>query len=89
VTTLELNMYDFLQHQWGAEEAKKFLDFVEKKVEEKQQQHKELVCTKADLAQANLDTKTELAQAKLDLIKWMIGLWMAQTLVMVGLYLKH
>jgi len=44
--------------------------------------------TKRDLALANAETKRDMAEMKYDLLKWVIGLAMAQLALLIGLVMR-
>lgn len=74
MSTLELNVYEIFKAKLGEIEAKQIIEFIDAKAEEKISQKKDVFLTKDD---------------KVDLIKWMVGFWLTQTAMIIGLYIKN
>ena len=73
----EIKLYELLKAKLGEKEAEAFVEILEKKVDHKFEDAKQLIATKEDLA-----------NTKVDLIKWMVGFWIAQMAAIIGLYLN-
>ena len=76
----EIKLYELLKAKIGDQEAEAFLEILEKKVDKKFDDAKELLATKKDLA----DTKAEL-------IKWMFIFWVSQlaTFIAIAKFFFH
>ena len=77
MSTLELKVYEIFKSKLGTEEAETVIEYFEVKTEAKYQDKKDILATKDDLS-----------QTKIDLIKWMVGFWLTQMAVLLGLYLR-
>ncbi|HXH18639.1 MAG TPA: hypothetical protein VNJ07_06105 [Chitinophagales bacterium] len=55
--------------------ASAFVQIIEKKVDNKFDEAKQIRATKQDVI-----------QSKLDMVKWMVGFWIAQMAAIIGLY---
>ena len=73
----DIELYELLKTRIGEKEASAFVDILEKKVDKKFDDAKNILATKEDVT-----------QAKLDMVKWMVGFWIAQMAAIIGLYLK-
>ena len=73
----DIKLYELLKAKLGEKEAEAFVEILEKKVDHKFEDAKQLIATKEDLA-----------NTKVDLIKWMVGFWIAQMAAIIGLYLN-
>jgi hypothetical protein len=63
----EIELYEILKEKIGEKEAKILVEYIETKVEKRFEEKKDLLATKADLA-----------NAKADIIKWMFIFWAGQ-----------
>ncbi len=61
------------------------IEYFESKTESKFQEKKDVLATKQDISELRLATQ----QDKIDMIKWMVGLWLAQMAAIVGLYIAR
>ncbi len=77
MSTLGLKVYEIFKNKMGVTEAETLIEYFEAKAEAKYQDKKDVLATKEDVS-----------QAKIDLIKWMVGFWLTQTALLLGLYLK-
>ena len=73
----DIELYELLKAKIGEKEASAFVDILEKKVDKKYDEAKNILATKEDVT-----------QAKLDMVKWMVGFWIVQMAAIIGLYLK-
>lgn len=73
----EIKLYELLKAKLGEKEAEAFVEILEKKVDHKFEDAKQLLALKEDLV-----------NTKVDLIKWMVGFWIAQMVANIGLYLN-
>lgn len=73
----EIKLYELLKAKLGEKEAEAFVEILEKKVDHKFEDAKQLLASKEDLV-----------NTKVDLIKWMVGFWIAQMVANIGLYLN-
>jgi hypothetical protein len=76
MSTLDLKVYEIFKSKLGEKEAEIVLEYFESKTESKYQEKKDVLATKQDLS-----------ESKVDMIKWMVGLWIAQMAAIIGLYL--
>jgi primase-polymerase (primpol)-like protein len=74
VTTIDL--YNILKSRIGEKEAKTLVEFVERKVEMKFDEHLN-----------ELATKKDLYQVRADMIKWMFIFWIGQVSVTIAMVL--
>lgn len=72
-----MKLYDLLAAKLDREIAENLTNFIDSKIKE------ELEAKKQSLA-----TKEDLAVAKVDLIKWMVALWITNTIMIIGLYFR-
>jgi hypothetical protein len=70
----EIKLYELLKAKLGEKEAEAFVEILEKKVDHKFEDAKQLLATKEDLA-----------NNKAELIKWMFIFWIGQITVIAGL----
>ena len=70
----EIKLYELLKAKLGEKEAEAFVEILEKKVDHKFYDAKQLLATKEDLA-----------NNKAELIKWMFIFWIGQITVIAGL----
>jgi hypothetical protein len=73
-TIATLKPYDLLRVKLGEAEARSFVETFEASVEEKFLEHKDILATKADLA-----------EVKAEMIKWMFIFWLGGIGVLAGL----
>ncbi len=73
----EIELYELLKAKIGDKEASAFVQILEKKVDKKFDEAKQVLATKQDVT-----------QSKLDMVKWMVGFWIAQMAAIIGLYFK-
>ncbi len=81
-TTATIRLYDMLKPKLGESEARAFIQNFEESFEENFASKAHELATKGDL-------KVAIAESKVDVIKWMVGLWIAQMAAIVGLYLTR
>ncbi|OHB71362.1 MAG: hypothetical protein A2W23_08565 [Planctomycetes bacterium RBG_16_43_13] len=74
-----LKIYDFLRGKFGDEQAKAVAEAVESSLEEYRDNQKEFLVTKEEFNKAISDLRT-------DIMKWMIGLFVGQVTLILGLY---
>ena len=85
MSTLELKAYEIFKNKLGEKEAETIIQFIEEKTHEKINEKKDVFLTKDD----KVDLITRMETNKVELIKWIVALWIAQTIAMITLYLKH
>ena len=73
MNSLELETYEILRDKLGDQKASTILQFMNKKADQLTLDKKDKFLTKDD---------------KVELIKWIVGLWIAQMVALIGLYLK-
>jgi hypothetical protein len=81
----EIKLFEMLKAKIGQAEAEAFVDILEKKVEHKFEESKQVLATKEDLARVEGRLETKIADTKAELIKWMFVFWMGQVAVVAGL----
>ncbi|HEY3875501.1 MAG TPA: hypothetical protein VGM92_08480 [Candidatus Kapabacteria bacterium] len=64
-----------------------WIEYFESKSESKFEEKKEILATKQDILELRATTQQNIANMKVEMIKWMVGLWIAQMAAIVGLYL--
>jgi predicted nucleic acid-binding protein len=70
----EIKLYELLKSKLGTEEAEAFVAILEKKVDEKFVDAKQMLATKEDVA-----------NVKADIIKWMFIFWIGQLAAIIGI----
>ena len=88
MSRLELKVYEIFKSKLGTEEAETVIEYFEVKTEEKYPAKRELLVTKEDLSATKIELLREISQSKFDMIKWMVGFWLTQMAVLLGLYLR-
>ncbi len=73
----EIELYELLKAKIGDKEASAFVQILEKKVDKKFDEAKQVLATEQDVT-----------QSKLDMVKCMVGFWITQMAVIIGLYFK-
>jgi len=81
----EIKLFEMLKAKIGQAEAEAFVDILEKKVEHKFEESKQVLATKEDLARVEGRLETKIADTKAELVKWMFIFWMGQVAVIAGL----
>ncbi len=72
MSTIDLKAYEIFKSKFGEKDAEIVIEYFESKTESKFQEKKDIFLTKDD---------------KIDMIKWMVGLWLAQMAAIIGIYL--
>ncbi len=81
-----LNLYNItLRHFKNEADAAAFITEIEGVVDNKFEARKEILATKEDL----VAVRKEISESKYDLIKWMVGMWVAQMAAIVFLIIKR
>jgi hypothetical protein len=73
----EIQLYKALKIKLGEKEAEELVSFVKESVKENINPELE-----------NLVTKKDLAETKVDIIKWVVGIFFALAMMIIGLYIK-
>jgi len=88
----EIDLFEVLSQQLGAEKAKTLVHYVEAKVDKRLDEKTNIFATKEDIAKL----ETRIAESKADLIKWMFVFWIGSVGVISGImvailnaYLRH
>jgi hypothetical protein len=84
----EIKLYELLKAKLGEKEAEAFVHVLEKKVDDKFDDAKQILTTKEDFERVEGRLETKIAETKVDLIKWMVGFWIVQMAAIIGLYLN-
>jgi hypothetical protein len=74
----EIHLYNALKLKLGEKEAEELVQFVKTNVQEN-----------IENEISNIATKKDLAETKVDIIKWVVGIFFALALMIIGLYLKN
>ena len=80
-TAATIKMYDMLRVKLGEQEAQSFVQNFEESFQEKFEDQKEILATKADIA----DVRIELREFKAEIIKWMFIFWVGTIGVLTGI----
>jgi hypothetical protein len=84
-----LNLYNItLRYFKNEADAIAFVKEIEVFVDNKFQDKKEVLATKEDLLKETSNLRKEIAEAKTDIIKWMVGMWIAQIAAIIFLIIK-
>ena len=78
VAISEIQLFNALKSKLGEKEAEDLVYFVKETVKEN---------IKPEIE--NLVTKKDLAETKVDLIKWVLGMFIALAMMIIGLYVKR
>ena len=81
---LELKVYEIFKSRFSPQEAETVIEYFDAKAEKKYEEKKEVLATKDDV----LAIRKEIAESKSDLLKWIVGMWIAQMATMLILFLK-
>ena len=73
----EIHLFNALKLKLGEQEAEDLVLFVKNTVKES-----------IEAKVSNIATKKDLAETKVDIIKWVVGIFFALALMIIGLYLK-
>jgi len=73
MSSLELRAYEIFKSKLGEAEAATLIEYFESKADEKINQKKDIFLVKED---------------KIDIIKWMVGMWVAQMAAIVFMIIK-
>ena len=73
----EIHLFNTLKSKLGEKEAEELVLFVKTSVKEN-----------IESEISNIATKKDLAETKVDIIKWVVGIFFALALMIIGLYLK-
>ena len=73
----EIHLFNALKLKLGEQEAEDLVLFVKNTVKEN-----------IETEVSNIATKKDLAETKVDIIKWVVGIFFALALMIIGLYLK-
>ena len=65
----EIELFEVLSQQLGAEKAKTLVQYVENKVDKRLEEKTNVFATKEDIA----NLKTEIANAKVDIVRWVVA----------------
>jgi predicted Holliday junction resolvase-like endonuclease len=87
----EIKLYELLKAKLGTQEAEAFVEILEKKVDQKFEESKQMLATKEDIAKLEGKLETKIAETKADMIKWMFIFWigqMAATVAIVKFFIK-
>lgn len=75
--TNDINIYNILKGKIGDSEAKELIQFID----DRSAHGKEELATKIFVAK-------EIADAKTEIVKWVVGIFIALALMIIGLYIK-
>ena len=77
-TISEIHLFNALKLKLGEKEAEELVLFVKTSVREN-----------IESEISNIATKKDLTETKVDIIKWVVGIFFALAMMIVGLYLKN
>jgi hypothetical protein len=85
-------LYGSIASKWGKRSAENLTTFIEHKTRLEMENKSQTLATKDDLHKVEIklelkisELKIEMGKMKFDLIKWIITLWIAQTIMMFTL----
>jgi hypothetical protein len=84
----EVDLFEVLSQQLGAEKAKTVVHYVEAKVDKRLEEKTNVFATKGDIFAIKEDIaklETKIAESKADLIKWMFIFWIGSVGVISGI----
>lgn len=74
----EIHLFNALKLKLGEKEAEELVTFVKTNVKES-----------IENEISNIATKKDLAETKVDIIKWVVGIFFALAMMIIGLYIKN
>ena len=86
--TSDIQLFQILREKLGDKEAEVMVSFVNAKLKENNEHNLKVLATKKDIANLLGDLRAEISNLKTDMIKWMVTLFIAHTIMMIGLYFK-
>jgi hypothetical protein len=88
----EIELFQILSQQLGADKAKTLVEYVETKIEKRLEEKTNVFSTKEDIG----NLRVEIKETKAEIIKWMFIFWAGSVSVISGImiailnaYLKH
>ena len=87
-TILLTKLYNIFVKNLGNETAEGIVNFIDHKFDRDMENKSEKFSTKEELYNTKVDLRAEMHNTKVDLIKWIVTLWIAQALMIMGLYFK-
>lgn len=85
VAISEIQLFNALKTKLGDKQAEELVSFVKVKVENEINEQSSRFSTKEDI----LKLETKLAETKVDIIKWVVGIFFALAMMIIGLYIKN
>lgn len=81
----EIELFEALSQQLGAERAKVLVKFVEGKVDRRLEENTALFSTKEDVAKLEAKLEIKISETKSEIIKWMFIFWIGTIGVLSGI----
>ena len=81
----EIELYEALSQQMGAEKAKALVHYVESKVDRRLEEKTNVFSTKEDLAKLEGKLESKIADTKSEIVKWMFIFWIGQLASFIGI----
>ncbi|HXH17602.1 MAG TPA: hypothetical protein VNJ07_00860 [Chitinophagales bacterium] len=81
----EIELFEALSQQLGAEKAKTLVKYVEAKVDKRMEENTSVFATKEDLARLEGKLTVKLTETKAEIIKWMFIFWVGSVGVLSGI----
>lgn len=77
-------IYNFLIAKWGRETAENVTNFIDQKFEKEMENKSQTLATKDDIRRLEV----KVSDSRFVILTWVIILWAAQTLTVIGLFLS-
>jgi hypothetical protein len=85
IAVTEIQLFNSLKERLVAKEAEELVSYVKHSVSEGLNEQLPHLASKVDL----LKLETKIAETKVDIIKWVVGVFFALAMMIIGLYLKN
>ncbi len=81
----EIQLFNSLKERLGSKEAEELVSYVKHSISEGLNEQLPHLASKEDL----LKLETKISETKVDIIKWVVGVFFALAMMIIGLYLKN
>lgn len=81
----EIELFEVLSQQLGAEKARILVRYVETKVDKRLEENTSAFATKEDVARLEGKLETKISETKAEIIKWMFIFWVGSIGVLSGI----
>lgn len=85
VSVTEIQLFNSLKEKLGNKEAKELVSYVKQSISVGLNEQLPHLASKEDL----LKLETKITETKVDVIKWVVGVFFALAMMIIGLYFKN